>query len=327
MDATTTGSDNASFGYKSGINNITGSQNTFIGCDANSITDSSALQGSTALGYNTTVSSSHSVYVGYNTTSIGGPVGWTNLSDGRFKENVQENVPGINFIMKLRPVTYNLNYRKCDLFVRGTDTMLESNRYEELYNIKQTGFIAQEVEKAASDLNYDFHGVDKPQNKKTPYGLRYSEFVVPLVKAVQEQQNMLQTQASTIDSLQQTLAQQQEVLSSVLSQLQEIKECCSRESGGNTIAPQSNPAQLFKAVPNPTSGAAAIYYYVPQTSKVAKIQLTSTSGQILQTIAIGNFGYDSAPVQVGNLAGGTYLYSLIVDDQLIDTKKLDVVLK
>jgi hypothetical protein len=47
----------------------------------------------------------------------------------------------------------------------------------------------------------------------------------------------------------------------------------------------------------------------------------------MQTISISNFGYSSTAVQTGNLSGDTYLYSLIVDDQLIDTKKLNIVLK
>jgi hypothetical protein len=33
--------------------------------------------------------------------------------------------------------------------------------------------------------------VDKPKNENDMYGLRYSEFVVPLVKAMQEQQQMI----------------------------------------------------------------------------------------------------------------------------------------
>jgi hypothetical protein len=35
-------------------------------------------------------------------------------------------------------------------------------------------------------LGFDFSGVEKPKNEKDLYGLRYAEFVVPLVKAVQE---------------------------------------------------------------------------------------------------------------------------------------------
>ncbi|MEO6130508.1 MAG: hypothetical protein ABIQ02_01580, partial [Saprospiraceae bacterium] len=51
-----------------------------------------------------------------------------------------------------------------------------------------SGFIAQEVEDAAKAINYEFSGVDAPKNDSDLYGLRYAEFVVPLVKAVQEQQ-------------------------------------------------------------------------------------------------------------------------------------------
>ena len=49
-----------------------------------------------------------------------------------------------------------------------------------------TGFAAEEVEKAAKELGYQFSGVDAPKNKDDFYGLRYAEFVVPLVKSVQE---------------------------------------------------------------------------------------------------------------------------------------------
>ena len=42
-------------------------------------------------------------------TSIGGYADWTNFSDGRYKRNVKENVPGLAFINKLKPVTYTLD--------------------------------------------------------------------------------------------------------------------------------------------------------------------------------------------------------------------------
>ena len=57
------------------------------------------------------------------------------------------------------------------------------NPYE---TIRYSGFIAQDVEAAAQSIGYEFSGVDAPQNDKSLYGLRYAEFVVPLVKAMQE---------------------------------------------------------------------------------------------------------------------------------------------
>jgi trimeric autotransporter adhesin len=63
--------------------------------------------------------------------------------------------------------------------------------YSESTNIRQTGFIAQEIEQAAKESGYDFNGVHKPANEKDNYSVSYSLFTVPLVKAVQEQQAMI----------------------------------------------------------------------------------------------------------------------------------------
>ena len=50
------------------------------------------------------------------------------------------------------------------------------------------------MELAAESVGYDFSGVDKPKNEDDFYGLRYAEFVVPLVKAIQEQQQIIEQQ-------------------------------------------------------------------------------------------------------------------------------------
>jgi len=49
-----------------------------------------------------------------------------------------------------------------------------------------SGFIAQEVEQTIQYIGYDFSGVETPK-KNDYYGLRYAEFVVHLVKGMQEQ--------------------------------------------------------------------------------------------------------------------------------------------
>jgi hypothetical protein len=53
--------------------------------------------------------------------------------------------------------------------------------------MRYCGFLAQEVEAAANELGFEFSGVDAPESDtESTYGLRYGEFTVPLVKAVQE---------------------------------------------------------------------------------------------------------------------------------------------
>ena len=132
-----------------------------------------------------------------STVSIGGFAYWSNVSDGRVKKNIKQNVPGLSFINKLKPITYNLDLEAADRITqpparkdKDGKTIQSTQQEQDARGTKEqiiyTGFIAQDVEKAAKSLNYDFSGVDAAKNDEDLYGLRYAEFVVPLVKAVQE---------------------------------------------------------------------------------------------------------------------------------------------
>ena len=68
----------------------------------------------------------------------------------------------------------------------GPDSLRLMNAELQKAKILQSGFIAQEVEIAAQKSGYDFSGLDLPGNSMDHYGLRYAEFTIPLVKAVQE---------------------------------------------------------------------------------------------------------------------------------------------
>ena len=186
----TDGHYNTFVGTQAGINNTTGDYNTFLGYRARP--SNADLTNAMAIGYNTGVFSSNHVRIGNtNVTSIGGYAGWSDLSDGRFKVHVQEDVQGLAFIKRLRPVTYHLDLGKLDRYLRVADDSLSKTpdfRNARVAKEQQvhSGFIAQEVEQAAKALGFVFSGVDRPQNENDTYKLRYAEFTVPLVKAVQE---------------------------------------------------------------------------------------------------------------------------------------------
>jgi hypothetical protein len=191
---TSTGFQNTSIGANSLVNNTTGSYNTAVGYNTGPNTTN--LSNTTCIGIDATATATDMVRIGnVFVNSIGGQVGWTTLSDGRFKENVNENVPGLAFITQLRPVTYQVNRESVNDFTGVNDRKLKqanentgtASEYKtEPLSETTTGFIAQEVEQAARNIGFDFSGVDVPKNEKDMYGLRYDEFVVPLVKAVQE---------------------------------------------------------------------------------------------------------------------------------------------
>ncbi len=200
----TSGSENIAIGDAAGTSNKTGSRNTFVGKNTNANLDN--LVNATAIGYSANATVSNSVRIG-NTgiSSIGGQVGWSNLSDSRVKTAIAENIPGLAFIQKLRPVSYRYDIRRQNALLGITDTAQWEGKYD-IEKMTFSGFIAQEVEQAARSIGYDFSGVDAPKNDKSLYGLRYAEFTVPLVKAVQEQQAMIEEQKRLIQALEARLS-------------------------------------------------------------------------------------------------------------------------
>ncbi len=184
-----TGNNNLALGYQAGMIRLTYSNCTFVGALAEANLNN--FSNSTAIGYNAVVTASNQVKIGNAlVTAIGGAVNWSVISDGRFKNDIKEDIPGLPFILALRPVSYNLNvisYLNHILPNGNVDSLIAADHnFKVKTQTRYTGFIAQEVEVAADKTGYDFSGVQKPSNEKDTYAVRYAEFVVPLVKAVQE---------------------------------------------------------------------------------------------------------------------------------------------
>ncbi len=195
----TSGSSNTAIGLRSLFSNTTGINNTALG--SNAFLNGTTFSSSTALGAFSVVSANNQVRVGSAlVTSIGGQVGWTTVSDKRFKNESNQQIPGLAFIKKLRPVTYYFDRDKYNQFLKIPDSIAVKNNVTGKKYL-ESGFMAQEVEQAAKELGYEFNGVDEPKNDGDHYGLRYAMFVVPLVKAVQELEIKLETKNNEIKIL------------------------------------------------------------------------------------------------------------------------------
>ena len=197
LNLNTTGSNNTAQGSGALSLNHTGSFLTGIGDNANVGAD--GLVNSTAVGANARINSSNTIQLGDpNIISVNSYGTFTTISDGRFKVEIRNDVGGLNFIMKLRPVTYQLDERKIAIeqYGENNNRMVTQKLQTENsnLNIRHTGFIAQEVEKAANETGFEFDAIKKPENDKDHYSLGYAQFVVPLVKAVQEQQQLINAQ-------------------------------------------------------------------------------------------------------------------------------------
>jgi len=125
LGANTGGDYNTAVGADALVANTSGNYNTAVGYKA---FYTGTYSNSTAIGYNASVSGNNRVYLG-NTSTVevwGAP--YHNYSDRRIKTKIHEDVPGLDFIIKLRPVMYNVDTKKKnELLGIPTDTNLTNN--------------------------------------------------------------------------------------------------------------------------------------------------------------------------------------------------------
>jgi hypothetical protein len=309
LRANITGAANVGVGGAAGNTNITGHFNTYLGHDAD--VNAGNRSNGTALGYQATITASNQVRIGNGTvTSIGGQVGWTALSDERFKTNVVENVPGLKFINQLRPVTYRLDIDKFNQFIgleKESEQVLPSQEAEA---ITRTGFLAQEVEKAAQKIGFDFDGVDQPKNERDPYGLRYAEFTVPLVKAVQE-----------LSAENEALKRQNIEISERLDALEKM---IADRSGSSQEKSASFGASLQQNIPNPFRQNTSIAFVIPSDIVQATLLISNDAGSVVRNMSIAERGDIALSISGSELAPGVYYYALLLDGNQVDVKKMIV---
>jgi hypothetical protein len=98
------------------------------------------------------------------------------LSDRRLKSNIEISDLGLSFIDSLKPVKYNMND--------------DTTHY---------GLIAQEVSQSLSE--FDVHSFGGYDDDGSYLSLRYSEFISPMIKAIQDQQQIIKTLQNRIEIL------------------------------------------------------------------------------------------------------------------------------
>lgn len=313
--------NNTSGGFNAAIGtalsgNQTGSYNVGLGDEANVM--SSGLVNTVVIGAKAIVDASNKVRIGNTTiTSIGGQVGWTTFSDGRFKRNIKDDVQGLSFINALRPITYTVDVQGLAAYYNKGKGEIDAKKIaaeertaqilneseENAGRIIYNGFVAQEVEEAATKLRYEFSGVDKPQTDGGLYGLRYADFVVPLVKAVQE-----------LSKENKELKKDNE---EIRRQLNELKSLVT-----GTHPTDFPAAFLQQNSPNPARDVTTIRYRTPENAISAKLTLANAKGQLIKAMKINGSGPGQLDLNTAALSAGVYTYSLWIGEKKVATKQL-----
>ena len=161
----TTGSQNTLIGASAGINITTGSGNIVIGHNAN--------VPQPTYGYQIRMGNTYISYAGIQ-------VAWTITSDIKWKECVEDLSLGLNVVKGLKPVDY----------IRKNNASGK----------REVGFIAQDVERLFKELGIENEGL-LSSGYDGSLELRYNDFIPILTKAIQEQQQQIESYKSENDNL------------------------------------------------------------------------------------------------------------------------------
>ncbi|WWT40359.1 hypothetical protein [Staphylococcus phage PT1-4] len=169
----TTGKSNVGIGSYSNRAVVTGSSNVSIGYSAGPGGDYS---NTVSLGHNVHAKGSNQIQIGDDSHTVYTAAAIQTNSDRNLKENINNTKLGLEFIKSLRPVDYNYN-----------DS-----------DIQRHGFIAQEVAE-----NKDFGGVsvNAEGTEEETYTMAYTELIAPMVKAIQDQQEIIENLQKEIEEL------------------------------------------------------------------------------------------------------------------------------
>lgn len=227
--------------------------------------------------------------------------GTINTSDARDKTNIRDLDYGIKEIMKLRSARYNWKI--------GEETG------------DKLGLIAQELQKVLPEVVRDSEFKRNEETgviEKVPtarLGVAYSDIIPVLIRGIQEQQVTIEAKDKEITELKSELNNLKYLL---------ISKGIITKSELNNPSPASIKASLSQSKPNPTNGNTTVGYYLPNDVKKAAIIVSSVNGAIVKSYPLSQRGNGQLTINSKELASGVYVYSLVVNGNKFDSKKLVV---
>jgi len=235
-------------------------------------------------------------------------------SDSTLKTDI---IPLLNATAILKQInTYSYFYKSDSLDLRNDSIDLRKKDY---------GVLAQEIEGILPEL------VDTCM--ETMF-VNYNAFIGILIAGFQEQQTVIETQQTTINTLQTiALAQEMNIL-----QLQQLKEsfiqlynivyvCCEKPKNMPPPTPEEplpleGEAILYQNIPNPFTSNTEITCYLPETAAHATLFIYNLQGSQLKEFSISQTGMNTLTLYGTELPAGMYLYTLVVNNEIIDTKRM-----
>ncbi len=231
-------------------------------------------------------------------------------SDRNFKTNIVNiDSSRIHQLYKLNAKTYN--YKTENL--SHQQNLLNENLAE-----KQFGFIAQDVKPIFPELvTTDENGL---------LSVNYAAFVPLLTEALKELRQENKKQQQEINKLKQKLKgfnnKNTKKPESNTEANNSTKRTTSTSAGTNQLKKAEKSSSLQQNVPNPFNESTEIRFTVANQATSAKLYVFNLQGNLLKEYDIPEKGSGSIQIHGSELSAGMYVYSLVVDNKIVDTKRM-----
>ena len=147
---------------------------------------------------------------------------------------------------------------------------------------------------------------------------------------LEEQHELIQAKGKEITDLKIENEVQNETIEALQTQVLELKSLVEKLLTQSTEIPKSSSyvlpleQQSFLAQnrPNPFQENTIVDYVLPANVNNAYIQVTGLDGKVLGKVAITETGKGQVTIQSKNYPAGTYFYSLVLDEQVMETKRM-----
>jgi hypothetical protein len=220
------------------------------------------------------------------------------LSDKRLKENLRKIESPLDKIMKMEGLKYDFI---TSASTKSANDALKSKQL--LLNKDRLGFIAQDLEKVLPEAVLY-------RSEEDRYYIDYISIIPVIVEAMKQQQVQIE-------------ALKKELCNVSGTKISNSNTFNNESSKSDLLEAEGSPtASLGQNIPNPFTEKSNITMYIPKDIQNATLYIYNLEGIQLKSYIISQRGNTALTIEGKTLKAGMYIYSLIIDGNPLDSKKM-----
>lgn len=302
----------------------------------------------TRMGIGVAPNASYDLYIQNSAFSVTGTWGG---SDIRLKKDTSSFTDGLNIIKQIHPINYRYNGKAG---VTDTNQFFVSVVAQQLQTVMPNA-----IKPYFARFNNPNDTTEAPIELLS---ISTQPLLFASINAIKElavndstkdaKIKIIETNDSINTVLNNTQQQSIDSLSTIITSLQNqlnqlallINDCCNNNGNGHGNNLMQSDTNNYKSlssttltdvelsyrdivvlnqnVPNPFAEQTTITYYLPENTVKAQMLFYNTQGKLIQSAELVQKGKGQLNVFANDLTNGVYTYTLVVDDKIIETKKM-----